>query len=193
MKGNERNDLIVSWLTISIAFSILMSRDFLNLMAFVIVFPIALITVGTGFILHELAHRTVARHFGKHAEFRAWQFGLIFAILSAFVGFIFAAPGAVYIYGNITRKQNGYISIAGPAVNIAVALFFGLIAFAVPNGIVNLTGTIGFQINMFLAMFNLIPFGPLDGVKVFVWSKTVWLVTFAIALLGVGSFMLGFF
>jgi len=130
---------------------------------------------------------------GKHAEFRAWQFGLIFAILSAFVGFIFAAPGAVYIYGNITRKQNGYISIAGPAVNIVVALFFGLIAFAVPNGIVNLTGTIGFQINMFLAMFNLIPFGPLDGVKVFVWSKTVWLVTFAIALLGVGSFMLGFF
>jgi len=70
MKGNERNDLIVSWLTISIAFSILMSRDFLNLMAFVIVFPIALITVGTGFILHELAHRTVARHFGKHWKAR---------------------------------------------------------------------------------------------------------------------------
>ncbi len=193
MNSNERNDLIISWLTISIAFSILMSRDFLDLVAFVIVFPIALVTVGTGFILHELAHRTVAKHFGKHAEFRAWKFSLIFAILSSFAGFIFAAPGAVYIYGNVTRKQNGLISIAGPAVNIAVALFFALVAFAVPDGIVHLAGAIGFQINMFLAMFNMIPFGPLDGVKVFAWSKTAWIVTFGIALLGVGSFMLGFF
>ena len=56
---------MISWLTISIAFAILLSRDFLDIMVFVYAFPLALVTVGTGFILHEMAHRVVATHFGK--------------------------------------------------------------------------------------------------------------------------------
>jgi len=188
MNSTERNDLLISWLTISIAFSILISRSFLNITSFAIAFPIALVTVGTGFIFHELAHRSVAKHFGAHAEYRAWQAGLIFAILSAFLGFIFAAPGAVYIYGNISRKQNGIVSIAGPATNIVVAIGFAFLALANINALTNTLGGMGMQINMFLAMFNLIPFGPLDGGKVFVWSKSIWFVAFAIAF--VGTFVL---
>ena len=29
-------------------------------------------------------------------------------------------------------------------------------------------------INVFLALFNLIPFGPFDGLKIFRWKKEVW-------------------
>ncbi len=184
MKNTEIKDILISWLTISLAFAILLSRDFLNLMTFIYAFPLALVTVGTGFVLHEMAHRVVATHFGKKAEFRAWKFGLIFAILSAFLGFIFAAPGAVYIFGNVTRKQSGMISVAGPLTNIAVAIFFGLIAMANLLDIVRVAGLMGFQINMFLAMFNMIPFGPLDGKKVFLWSKTAWVITFAMSFAG---------
>ncbi|MCK4883502.1 MAG: hypothetical protein KAS30_01400, partial [Candidatus Diapherotrites archaeon] len=139
MKNAEKKDILISWLTISLAFAILLSRDFLNLMTFIFAFPVALVTVGTGFILHEMAHRVVAKHFGKKAEFRAWKFGLIFAILSAFLGFIFAAPGAVYIFGTVTRKQNGMISIAGPLTNIGVAIFFAVIATANLSDITNVT------------------------------------------------------
>ncbi|MFA4855634.1 MAG: site-2 protease family protein [archaeon] len=184
MKSAEIRDLLISWLTIALAFSILMSRDFLDLAEFAVVFPIALVTVGTGFVFHEMAHRTVARRFGKHAEYRAWRIGLIFAILSSFVGFIFAAPGAVYIYGNVSRKQNGLISVAGPATNIGVALFFAGLMAANMGEITNAMGAIGMQINMFLALFNLIPFGPLDGGKVFMWSKTVWIAAFGAAFAG---------
>ncbi len=191
MKNTEIKDILISWLTISIAFAILLSRDFLDLMVFVYAFPLALVTVGTGFILHEMAHRVVATHFGKKAEFRAWTFGLIFAILSSFAGFIFAAPGAVYIFGNVTRKQNGIISIAGPLTNIGVAIFFAVIAIANLSDITNVAGLMGFQINMFLAMFNMIPFGPLDGKKVFVWSKTAWVITFVISFIG-AFFLYGF-
>ena len=78
----------------------------------------------------------------------------------------------------------GIISIAGPLTNIAVAIFFALIAMANLLDIVRVAGLMGFQINMFLAMFNLIPFGPLDGKKVFLWSKSTWIVTFAVSFAG---------
>ena len=48
---------------------------------FIITFIKILIAVGTGFVLHELAHRTVARHFGAISEFRAWYNGLALALV----------------------------------------------------------------------------------------------------------------
>jgi len=185
MKHGERNDLIVSWLTISVAFAILLTPGFFNITSFVVAFPISAMVVGTGFIAHELAHRQIARKFGAHAEYRAWSFGLMFALFSAFLGFIFAAPGAVYIYGNLSRKENGLISIAGPLTNIAVAIGFMGLFLVNLNDWTSLLGALGFRINMFLALFNLIPFPPLDGSKVFVWSKAAWAVAAVIAFAGV--------
>ena len=121
MNSSERNDLIVSWLTISVAFAIVLTPGFFNVTSFVIAFPLSAIVVGTGFIFHELAHRQMAKRFGAHAEYRTWRTGLIIALVSSFMGFIFAAPGAVYIYGNMNNKENGLISIAGPATNIVIA------------------------------------------------------------------------
>jgi len=39
--------------------------------------------------------------------------------------------------------------------------------------------TLGAYINTWLALFNLIPFGPLDGAKIFRWNKGLWLVAIA--------------
>jgi Zn-dependent protease len=40
---------------------------------------------------------------------------------------------------------------------------------------------LGARINIWLALFNLIPFGPLDGAKILKWNKGIWLITIAIA------------
>ncbi len=39
---------------------------------------------------------------------------------------------------------------------------------------------IGFQINMWLGLFNMIPFWLLDGKKIFAWDPKIWAVMTAI-------------
>ncbi len=153
----------------------------------------SLLIVGLGFILHELAHKFVAQKYGFFAEFRMWTMGLLLAVAGSFIGFIFAAPGAVYIaptlkgkfaftVHRITSRENGLISVAGALVNIAIAGGFFALSFLYP-GLKDfaLQGT---SINFFLAAFNLLPIPPLDGSKVFGWNKLVWLGAIGIAAAG---------
>jgi len=174
-------DILKAWLALSLAFTFIyagasvLNGDIQKVFSlnFTVIFLISMFTAGFGFLLHELAHKFVAQHYGCTAEFRAWDQLLYLAVgLAVFVGFIFAAPGAVMISGMITRKENGIISAAGPATNYVLAmLFFGLL-YLLPQW-TNVFAT-GFSINIWLGLFNLIPFGPLDGRKVFDWNKVAW-------------------
>lgn len=180
----EKRDLIVSWLTVSFAFAWAGPQIFFSSRIFgdfLFNFFVVLIAVGFGFILHELAHKYVSLHYGVHAEFRAWNFGLVLAVLFAFLTngvFTFAAPGAVYILGEVSRKQNGIISLAGPLTNIVIGLAFSAVAFLFAGSIVSeIAGYVAY-INFFLAAFNLLPIPPLDGSKVINWNALVWAVFF---------------
>jgi Zn-dependent protease len=140
---------------------------------------VAFVSTTTGFFLHEMAHKFVAQKYGCWAEFRYSQQGLMIAlVLSALAGFLFAAPGAVYIAGRIDQRQNGIISIAGPMTNVAVALA------AIPL-LIYMGGIIawGFftvvYFNAFLAIFNMIPVMPLDGAKVVKWNIGVYIAAMA--------------
>jgi len=156
----------------------------------------ATVAVVTGFFLHELAHKVLAQRYGAWAEFRSSRTGLIFAIVTGLIGIVFAAPGAVYIAGPLTREQNGKVSLVGPLMNFLVALGF-LGAWILVRG--NLAGEIGFYlagilfftayINAFLGVFNLLPIPPLDGSKVLAWNPAVW----AAAIVGMGAVLAGFF
>jgi Zn-dependent protease len=136
---------------------------------------VAFVSTTTGFFLHEMAHKFVAQRYGCWAEFRYSQQGLMIAlVLSAVAGFLFAAPGAVYIAGRIDQRQNGIISIAGPLTNVAVA------AAAIPlvivmGGIVAWGFYTVIYFNAFLAIFNMIPVMPLDGAKVVKWNIGVYI------------------
>ncbi len=132
-----------------------------------------------GFLGHEFAHRQVARRYGLYSEFIAWPPGLIATIGSTLLPIIIIAPGYVktvtYGYYNPRGVLNSVA--AGPAVNIVLAAV-GYIAFLT-------TGSIWFlqfaDINGLIAVFNLIPFPPLDGEKIMRYNQQLWIAMFLVA------------
>ncbi|HEY0196242.1 MAG TPA: site-2 protease family protein, partial [Methanobacterium sp.] len=55
-------------------------------------------------------------------------------------------------------------------------LFFLLMYYFPSNQLITLVGALGFYVNSFLAMINLIPFSILDGAKIFRWNPFVWII-----------------
>jgi Zn-dependent protease len=183
--GIEVRDIVIAWLALGAAFALsygsrtsLFGSGGLDLSKMGFYFVVAILTVGPGFVFHELSHKFVAQRYGFWAEFRMWPMGLMLALLTSLFGLIFAAPGATYISGmNISKEENGVISIAGPLTNTAIAIIFLPLALF-SSGFLGFLGATGAYINFFLALFNLIPIGPLDGSKVFRWNLAIWAVTF---------------
>ena len=185
---NEIRDLIIAFIVISVAFTI--SNVGLDAYGVLSILPIIMVGVGIGFLLHELGHKYVAMEYGYRSEFKAWPLGLVIALATAFIGWVFAAPGVVHTYAaNMTDEINGKISIAGPMANMVLALIFIVIAaliyplksYFVIIQLIYLICTVGFSVNSFLAAFNLLPFYSLDGIKVLKWNAKIWFIIFAIA------------
>ena len=115
----------------------------------------------------------------------------------------------------VTRRQNGHIAVAGPLTNLGLFIIgiplWGIVlglsgAFdSLPNEASGqafgqgylLDGSLVWQAmlidvgvywlgaNLFLGLFNMIPFGPLDGLKVKDWSENVFyavILVFAVPL-----------
>lgn len=137
-------------------------------------------------IIHELSHGYVAYSLGdptakyegrltlnplKHLD----PFGSVILPLLLFIAgspFLFgwAKPVPVNPY-NFSDKKYGEIkvSVAGPASNFAIAIVFGLLMRFLPSQILfanqGIEIALGYivAINIWLAVFNLIPIPPLDG------------------------------
>ncbi|SFS06475.1 hypothetical protein SAMN05216559_3043 [Halomicrobium zhouii] len=199
--ARELRDLGIAWVTLGVAFTVLLERAGIQSalrgnVASVAgelgsTFAVSMVTVGVGFLFHELAHKVVAVQFGQVAEFRADYSMLFVAVVGAFMGFLFAAPGAVHHRGQITPREHGLIAVAGPVTNLGFGAVFVGAWLVAPPGILTEIAWFGLLINFLLAGFNMIPFGPLDGKTVLDWSKGAYalvaLPSFALAALVVLS------
>lgn len=178
----ELKDIIISWFALSLAFMIAVRMVSLEY------FLIFLFIIAVSFITHELAHRQVAKRLGFNAKFEMWPAGLLIAIVSSLGGFIFAAPGAVVISQGIVSNRRDLeeasfkISAAGPIANIVLGAILLYSVFIFGSPVLFLAA----QINIWLAIFNLLPFPPLDGSKVFRYNSKAWVFIF---LMAVGLFI----
>jgi len=125
---------------------------------------------------HEYGHAIVAKMQGDDTAERLgrltinpWAhidpFGLLLVVL---VGFGYAKPVPVDPRNFKSRFSDLWVSAAGPAMNLLVAIVaWNGYLILLNNGWQSAGGQIFFtvltQINLLLMAFNLIPLGPLDG------------------------------
>jgi Zn-dependent protease len=159
---------------IGLSLGLLSDTSYIALIAFA-----AILTAS--FLLHEIAHKIVAQREGLWAEFRLTLFGAVLTLISIITPlFKIISPGAVMIAGMADRKRAGKISIAGPATNMALSTVFLALAYGFPH--IWILALAAF-FNAWMALFNLIPFGILDGFKIFTWDKKSWILAFSISII----------
>ncbi len=142
-------------------------------------------------LTHEMAHKIMAQRHGLWAEFRLTTWGVVLTFVSVFLPFRMIAPGAMMISGSPNGDEIVKISIAGPATNLILSAGILGAAFAIaPSPFASMLFFAAY-INAFLATFNLIPFGILDGYKIFSFNKKVWVLAFIPSvLLAIATFIL---
>ncbi|HDQ59772.1 MAG TPA: hypothetical protein ENN30_01110 [Candidatus Woesearchaeota archaeon] len=184
----EIRDLAISALVLGFVFSIaLRGFEFSDTGSAVFNYFIALIIISPALIFHELAHKFVAQKYGCRANYVLWPTGVLLAVfITVITGLagtpvIFAALGAVmistsyptrlgYKFVTLTSSEIGKISASGPITNLVMAVGSYMLMPLHPT----IFG-ISAMINAIIALFNMIPFPPLDGSKIFGWSRIVWL------------------
>jgi len=134
------------------------------------------------FPIHELAHAVTARYLGDDTAEKLGRITLnplkhldpLGTLFFALTGFGWAKPVPVSIWrlrGN-PRTAFAIVALAGPASNIVLAIIFAIL-FRLVEPAVTPGSEMGQMIlfalltavnlNIFLALFNLIPIPPLDG------------------------------
>lgn len=143
------------------------------------------ITLIIAFTVHEFTHALVADRFGDFTPRAAGRLtlnplvhlDLLGSLLLLVSGFGWAKPTPINpaVLRQRSRFAILWVSLAGPVSNLllaAVAAFplrFGMIKITWPTGIWPTFGEflyVFFYLNLVLAVFNLIPFPPLDGEKI---------------------------
>lgn len=148
-----------------------------------IIFSIAVLIMSV--VVHEVSHGAVANYLGdptarlagrlslnplRHLDFLgSFVVPLFLAFSQAGIIFGWAKPVPVNPYNLRGKWGEALVAGAGPASNIILALFFGLLlrffGGVAPLSFLSISATI-VLINIVLAVFNLVPIPPLDGSKI---------------------------
>jgi Zn-dependent protease len=134
---------------------------------------------GIALMMHEVAHWYFNRQYSATTEVQFWGLGAIIMALTAWLfGSVFSQPTLTTVESRepLPKKVLAYITLAGPALSLLIAILCLLI---IPlGGLFRTAGTIGLSVNMLTAVFSLLPVKPCEGHDVYLWSKAVWAVAF---------------
>lgn len=174
-------------------------------------------------MLHEVAHGFVADKLGDPTARLAGRLTLdprkhIDPMMSIFLPLILILSGSPIIFGaakpvpvdefNLRegRKDMALVALAGPFTNIIIAVIASLFIRFLPVSPLIFIFYPVMQLNLLLAVFNLLPIPPLDGSKVFsmvlpgpqaraylALGQFGFFIIFFLLLMPIGGFSLGTF
>lgn len=137
-------------------------------------------------IIHEVMHGVMALRFGDRTALHAGRLTLnplphIDPIGTVLIPFLLILTGSPILFGwakpvpvnpfnfRDIRKGEFFVSIAGILANLTLAIIAGLIVGFASNSLSPVVGSallFTIDINLILAVFNLLPVPPLDGSKI---------------------------
>jgi len=151
---------------------------------------------GIAVTLHEFGHRYAAHRKNVATEVKFWELGAVTMFLTGWLtGNVFAQPQRTIIdERSVEEREKDHdkipvevqISLAGPLVNLAIALV--TIPFLFVGGDVTKVASIMLMMTLLLAVFHLMPFAPMDGKAIAKWNKYV-LAVILIPLIAVYSYL----
>ncbi|MBU3941577.1 MAG: hypothetical protein KKF74_01560 [Nanoarchaeota archaeon] len=149
-------------------------------------------------LVHISAQKIYGLHLGFKVEFKTFWPGLIIALILCFVsgGAIwFLIPGGIVLYHMAQHRLGffryglnywslGMISAIGPLANVCIAALLAVIAYGgviippmTPIATTTLVGR-AISLNLWLAIFTMLPIPPLDGSNVFFASRLLYAFAF---------------
>lgn len=187
----ELQHLVIASILVILVFLSMVFNPFVQVSLQITLFIYLLYALGglMIFLSHEFGHKYLARRYGFFAEFRLIQEGAILTAISIFLPFLkIILPGTVAVSNwNSDLEQVGRIALIGPLINLittGLLLFVSGLLYNYPLLDGTLTyGKFFFFLSLLainIAVFNLIPLGPLDGLKVLTWDREVYYVTLGI-------------
>lgn len=158
----------------------------------VLLLPVSLVACAPTFFVALLLQKRIGARGGCTVEFRVEPQWLgISVFFSVLLGFVFAVPGSLQRFGNLTRSTAGRMGLAAPGTFLAVS-GAGLAAALFLLPVVGADGWLFLiflvQITSLLALFQMLPVPGFPGLDIWRWSKVTYAVTLAagVALFAVG-------
>jgi len=143
-----------------------------------------LIVLGLCLLFHELVKKSVASSFGVKVAYSPFILGLLASLFTAIftfgeiILFTFGINKFQLVHGSrlgnksqfLREDERGKIVFSGTLASLSLALFIQVLSEFFGGS----SWAIGVDINIWLALFNLIPIPKMNGSYVFVWNRFVW-------------------
>lgn len=198
----ELRDLFIAMAVITFAFAYDDGSETFSLSYWLFNYVKIFLMVALAFFVHESAHKIMGLSLGIRTEYKLWTMGVYITLLCTFLfqGKVsIIIPGGVMFYhmaiqrlGHFRYGLNllscGIIGAMGPIANLVMATFWETLAI---NGIMpDLFHQMTF-INLYYAVFSMLPLPNLDGISLFFASRMNYVFFFSILVSYIGLFVLG--
>jgi Zn-dependent protease len=163
------------------AIVIIISYTYMGLGPFILLSPVIFLI---SFMVHEMAHKFTAQHYGMWSEFRMTTAGYYMSAIAIVFSIPVFGTGVVLSSGASSIDEDAKVNLAGPFSNLILGLTMCFAALGIPflGMSLSLLSLILFVfqqsiiLNGMLGLFNMIPIQPFDGGTVFHWKKGIWAV-----------------